>query len=62
MRQYFKIITSFSLRILSITVFVVDDLDSAMPGNGDVAALIANVKPNYRHLFLIKIRYDTLLG
>ena len=34
-----------------------------MAGNGDVAALIANVKPNYRHLSLslIKIRHDTLL-
>ena len=36
-----------------------------MAGNGDVAALIANVKPNYRHLSLslslIEIRHDTLL-
>ena len=52
------LIASFSLRILSVTVFVVNYLHTAMAGNGDVTALVADVEPNYRH-FLTK--HNTLL-
>ena len=44
---------SSNLRVLSVAVFIVDNLNAAMACNGDVAALIADVKPNYGH-FIIK--------
>ena len=43
-------LNSKSLRILPITVFIVDNLHSAMTSYGNVAALGADVKANDRHL------------
>lgn len=39
----------WSLRILSVAVFIVDYLDTAMAGDGNVAALVADVETNHRH-------------
>lgn len=48
-----------SLRVLPVTVFIVDYLHTSMAGYGNVAALVADVKADYRHL---SISHSTVLS
>ena len=43
---------SYCLRVLSVAVLIVDYLYPAMASNGDVAALIADVKSYHGHILI----------